>query len=83
MPEIYGFTPTNAGRALIAGLLAGETLTITKTMVGSGKPASLDAMAALTDLVEPVAQATSTTPVHSANAVTLTVEYRSDLNGGL
>lgn len=83
MPEIYGFTPTNAGRTLIAGLLAGETLTITKTMVGSGKPASLDAMAALTDLVEPVAQATSTTPVHSANAVTLTVEYRSDLNGGL
>lgn len=83
MPDLYGFTPTNAGRGLIASLLAGETLTITRAMVGSGKPDSLAAMAALTDLVAPVARATSTTPVRTEDAVSLTVEYRSDMNGGL
>lgn len=83
MPDLYGFTPTNAGRGLIASLLAGETLTITRAMVGSGKPDSLEAMAALTDLVAPVAQATSTTPVRTEDAISLTVEYRSDMNGGL
>ena len=83
MPDLYGFTPTNAGRGLIASLLAGQTLTITRAMVGSGKPDSLEAMAALTDLVAPVARATSTTPVRTGDAVSLTVEYRSDMNGGL
>lgn len=83
MPDLYGFTPTNAGRGLIASLLAGQTLTITRAMVGSGKPDSLEAMAALTDLVAPVAQATSTTPIRTEDAVSLTVEYRSDMNGGL
>ena len=83
MPDLYGFTPTNAGRGLIASLLAGETLTITRAMVGSGKPDSLAAMAALTDLVAPVARATSTTPVRTEDAISLTVEYRSDMNGGL
>ena len=83
MPDLYGFTPTNAGRGLMASLLAGQTLTITRAMVGSGKPDSLEAMAGLTDLVAPVAQATSTTPVRTGDAVSLTVEYRSDMNGGL
>ena len=83
MPDLYGFTPTTAGRGLIASLLAGQTLTITRAMVGSGKPDSLDAMAGLTDLVAPVARATSTTPVRTGDAVSLTVEYRSDLDGGL
>lgn len=83
MPDLYGFTPTNAGRGLIASLLAGQTLTITRAMVGSGKPDSLEAMAGLTDLVAPVARATSTTPVRTGDAVSLTVEYRSDMNGGL
>ena len=83
MPDLYGFTPTNAGRGLMASLLAGQTLTITRAMVGSGKPDSLEAMAGLTDLVAPVARATSTTPVRTGDAVSLTVEYRSDMNGGL
>ena len=83
MPDLYGFTPTNAGRGLMASLLAGQTLTITRAMVGSGKPDSLEAMAGLTDLVAPVARATSTTPVRTGDAVSLTVEYRSDLDGGL
>ena len=79
MPDLYGFTPTNAGRGLMASLLAGQTLTITRAMVGSGKPASLEEMAALSDLVEPIAEA----PVRTGDAVSLTVEYRSDLDGGL
>ena len=83
MPDLYGFTPTTAGRRLMASLLAGQTLTITRAMVGSGKPDSLEAMAGLTDLVAPVARATSTTPVRTGDAVSLTVEYRSDLDGGL
>ena len=83
MPDLYGFTPTTAGRGLMASLLAGQTLTITRAMVGSGKPDSLAAMAGLTDLVAPVARATSTEPIRTDDAVTLTVEYRSDLNGGL
>ena len=56
MPDLYGFTPTTAGRGLMASLLAGQTLTITRAMVGSGKPDSLEAMAGLTDLVAPVAR---------------------------
>lgn len=83
MANIYGFTSPTAGRELIAGLLAGETLTITKVMVGTGKPENLDQMAALTDLISPMAYATSTTPVHSGSTVTMTIEYRSDLNGSL
>ena len=71
MPDLYGFTPTNAGRGLIASLLAGQTLTITRAMVGSGKPDSLEAMAGLTDLVAPVARATSTTPFPSTNTASL------------
>lgn len=83
MTNIYGFTSPTAGRELIAGLLAGETLTITKVMVGTGKPENLDQMAALTNLISPMAYATSTTPVHSGSTVTMTIEYRSDLNGSL
>lgn len=83
MANIYGFTSPTAGREMIAGLLAGETLTITKVMVGTGKPENLDQMAALTNLISPMAYATSTTPVHSGSTVTMTIEYRSDLNGSL
>ena len=36
----YGFFIPSAGRTLIAGLLAGETLEISRVMVGSGKPQS-------------------------------------------
>ena len=64
----YGFFIPSAGRTLIAGLLAGETLEISRVMVGSGKPESQEALATLEDLVAPV---------------DMVVEYRSDLNGGL
>ena len=79
----YGFFIPSAGRTLIAGLLAGETLEISRVMVGSGKPESQEALATLEDLVAPVAQATSTTPLRNGEQVDMVVEYRSDLNGGL
>lgn len=79
----YGFFVPAAGRSYIAGLMAGETLEISRIMVGSGKPASLEDMASLTDLVAPVAQGTSTEPLRNGDSVEMVVEYRSDLNGGL
>lgn len=79
----YGFFIPSAGRTLIAGLLAGETLEISRVMVGSGKPQSTEDLASLTDLVAPVAQATSTQPLRNGDTVEMVVEYRSDLNGGL
>lgn len=79
----YGFFIPASGRTFIAGLMAGETFEISKVMVGSGRPDSLEAMANLTDLVAPVAKATSTTPLRKGDTVEMIVEYRSDLNGGL
>lgn len=82
MSENYGFAVTVAGRALLASLLAGERLTITRVMVGDGNLGDASPFQ-LKDLIAPVAQATSTTPVHKDDTVSFTVEYRSDLNGGL
>lgn len=80
---MYGFVIPNAGIALITSLLAGEKLTLTRCMVGAGKiPADVDP-ATLTDLVQPVAQATSTVPSVSENQMKMMVEYRNDLNDGL
>jgi len=78
-----GFTITKAGWRLLAKLLAGSTLEITKVMVGSGKLAEGACPAELTDLIQPVALATSTVPVVTDEQVSFIVEYRSDLNGGL
>ena len=68
---------------MLTGLLAGDTLTITRCMVGSGQPQEGVSPYTLTDLVQPVAQATSTAPIVHGNQVDLTVSYRNDLNGGL
>lgn len=79
----YGFVVTDDGRELIAKLVAGQQLPISKIMVGAGtvpddvKPTSMKALA------EPVAAGTSTTPVYEGASVRMIVEYRSDLNGGL
>ena len=78
-----GFYVTNRGRTLIAGLMAGDTFAISKVMVGSGRPETLTALAELTDLVSPVAAATSTKPLRKGDTVEMIIEYRSDLNGGL
>lgn len=79
----YGFTVTDRGRALIAKLVAGESLSLSRIMVGSGLCSDEKDPRALSDLIEPVAAATSTTPKYEGASVKMTVEYRSDLNGGL
>ena len=79
----YGFFIPAAGRKLIASLLAGEKLEISRVMVGSGRPETMEELSALTDLVAPVARGTSTSPQQDGESVNMIVEYRSDLNGGL
>ena len=81
----YQFMITAAGRKILAGLLAGQTLSLTRVMVGKGNVSSVEEMARLTDLVEPVAPATSTVPAvaEDGESVSFLIEYRSGLNGGL
>lgn len=81
---VYGGTIPRVGRNLIAGIIGtGKPLEISRIMVGKGVCPEDVFPGDLTDLVEPVAAATSTTPVVEGDTVHLTVEYRSDLNGGL
>ena len=68
---------------LLTGLLAGDTLTITRCMVGTGQVPAETQPTALTDLVAPIAQATSTQPLVHGQQVDFTIEYRNDLQGGL
>lgn len=79
----YGFTITSAGWTLLTKLFSGARLELTRIMVGSGRVPDTDNPATLTDLVAPVALATSTVPVVEDKTVSFVVEYRSDLNGGL
>lgn len=83
MSNYYGFVVTDEGRELIAKLVAGQTLNISKVMVGSGYVPDDIKPAAMTALAEPVAAGTSTVPVYDGASVQMVVEYRSDLNGGL
>lgn len=79
----YGGTVTVQGRNLITSLLAGETIEFTRIVVGSGKmPDGIEPID-MTELVEPVAEATSTIPVVDNGEMRMTVEYRNDMNGGL
>lgn len=83
MSSYYGGTITVAGRDLITSLIAGETIEFTKVVVGSGKmPEGVEPID-MTDLVAPVAQASSTVPVVENGVLYMTVEYRNDMNGGL
>jgi hypothetical protein len=66
---------------LLTSLLAGGTLNITRVMVGSGQIPSTVDPASLTDLIQPVAAATSTIPNISGSVASFVVEYRSDLGG--
>lgn len=79
-PAIY-ITP--AGRDYIATLLAGDRLEITRVMWGDGILPEFQDPYELTDLICPVAQATSTHPVARGAVVSFSVECRNDFNGGL
>lgn len=58
----YGGTITVKGRDLITSLIAGETIEFTRIVVGSGEmPEGVEPID-MEDLVNPVAEATSTVP---------------------
>lgn len=80
---MYGFIIPAKGMELLTGLLAGDTLTITRCMVGTGQVPAETQPTALTDLVQPISQATSTQPLVHGQQVDFTIEYRNDLHGGL
>ena len=80
---MYGFIITIAGEGLLARASAGEGLTITEVWVGKGTVESAEAAKALTALLDPVAKATSTRPAVAGGQISMLVEYRNDLNGGL
>ena len=80
---MYGFIITTAGEGLLARASAGEGLTITEVWVGKGTVESAAAAKALTALLDPVAQATSTQPEVAGGQLSMLVEYRNDMGGGL
>ena len=80
---MYGFVVTTAGEGLLARAAGGETLTITGTRVGSGSVAGESAAKALTALIQDQAAGTYSTPEVSGGQLSMVVEYRNNLNGGL
>ena len=82
--SLFGSTIPWRGRELITRLLAtGTPLTLTRIMMGQGICPDDMHPADLADLVEPVAAGTSTTPLYNRDTINMTLQYRSDLNGGL
>ena len=79
---MYGFIITTAGEGLLARA-SGEGLTLTEVWVGKGAVESAGAAKALTALLDPVAKATSTTPAVAGGQISMLVEYRNDMGGGL
>lgn len=80
---MYGFIITTAGEGLLARASAGEGLTLTEVWVGKGAVESAGAAKVLTALLDPVAKATSTTPAVAGGQISMLVEYRNDMGGGL
>lgn len=79
----YGGTITVKGRDLITSLIAGETIEFTRIVVGSGEmPAEVEPID-MEALVQPVANATSSVPTVDNGVLSMVVEYRNDMNGGL
>ena len=74
----YGFVITEAGNSLLASMVAGQTLTITKAVMGEGTADNAEAARQLTNLITPGPEATSTTPTVDGNAGNMIV----DIGGG-
>ena len=79
----YGGTVTVKGRDLITSLIAGATIELTRIVVGSGKMSEGVEPIDMETLVNHIAEATSTVPVVENNVLSMVVEYRNDMNGGL
>jgi len=82
--SMYAAGVTQKGIALFTKVLASKaSLTFCGAEVGSGDMPEGKTVAEMTGLVEPVAEATTNEPSYDKDTVSLTVEYRNDLNGGL
>lgn len=81
--KYYGGTVTVAGRNLITSLIAGETIEFTRIVVGSGKMPDDVEPIDMEDLIQPVAEATSNVPTVENGILSMIIEYRNDMNGGL
>ena len=82
--SLYGSTIPRKGRELFAKILAtSKPLTITRVMMGQGICPDNIFPGDLEDLIEPVAAGTSSTPIYKTDTIKMTLQYRSDLNGGL
>lgn len=81
--KYYGGTVTISGRNLITSLIAGETIEFTRIVVGSGKMPDDVEPIDMKDLIHPIAEATSNVPTVENGVLSMIVEYRNDMNGGL
>ncbi len=82
--SLYGSTIPRKGRELFAKILAlGTPLTITRVMMGQGTCPDNIFPGDLEDLIQPVAAGTSNAPIYKTDTIKMTLQYRSDLNGGL
>lgn len=73
---------TNRGNALLSKVLAGESLVLTRVMVGVGILPPNQPAEELHGLITPFGSATSTPPVSTDSYINIDIEYRNDLNGG-
>lgn len=78
-----GAYTTIKGRECLAKAVTTEKLVLSRIMVGKGIPPPDCDFNILDDLFDSVAEATSDEPTTIENAVTMIIEYRNNLNGGL
>ncbi len=87
MSTAEGFAVTAAGRRLFAKLAAtARPLIFSKVVFGTGsmpEGSQDNDLFQMTDLIEPFANGTSTTPIYENDTVSMTVQFRSDMNGGI
>ncbi len=85
--SLRGDVLTFAGCNLCAKLSAtAQPLVLSRVMFGTGKApegATVQDFKKLQNLYQPFAPGTSTTPVQKDNTVSMILQFRSDLNGGL
>jgi len=79
----YGFVITRQGLNLITKLLIPTDLVLTRVMVGNGRVEENPDPIWFTDLISPIAQAASTTPIVNNRQLEFTVEYRNDMGTDL
>lgn len=83
MSSYYGYCLTEQGEALVAKLIAGDTLNLLYVMAGDGEVPDDCVPYTMTDLSNPVLKGTSTTPVVEDSTVSMVLEFQSqDLSSG-